>query len=112
MFPMSYMHTETPEETEPKFNPFSGAGRRLDGKPLKYEPPPVSTSVPKVKQPDTSNGGSQTSAGSSSQSTSRQSQGKLVFGSHVNRGRDPSKVLYLYLVIFFVFLIDDVVIGS
>lgn len=82
---------ETPAETELKFNPFSGAGRRLDGKPLKYQPPPVFASGPKDKQPDASSGGAQTSAGSSSQSTGRQSQGKLVFGSHVNRGREPSK---------------------
>lgn len=111
MFPMSDMHTETPAETEPKFNPFSGAARRLDGKPLQYQPPPVSTSVPKDKQRDASNGNSQTSAGSSLQSASRQSQGKLVFGSHVNRGREPSKVLYPTLNLF-MFLLYGVVTGS
>ncbi|KAF7126498.1 hypothetical protein RHSIM_Rhsim11G0183900 [Rhododendron simsii] len=35
---------EVPPEPEPKFNPFTGAGRRLDGKPLKYQPPPASSS--------------------------------------------------------------------
>lgn len=84
---------EVPADTGPKFNPFSGVGRRLDGKPLKDQPPPVSSSDSKDKQlPDVSNGGSQPSAGSSSQSTSRQSQGKLVFGSNQNRTRDTQKV--------------------
>ncbi|KAI3765506.1 hypothetical protein L2E82_15542 [Cichorium intybus] len=74
---------------EPKFNPFTGSGRRLDGKPLKYQPPPV-TSSSKEKQPAVSGGGPP-SAGSTSQSTSRQSQGKLVFGSNANRPADPQK---------------------
>ncbi|WJZ83291.1 hypothetical protein VitviT2T_002986 [Vitis vinifera] len=75
---------EAPVEPEPKFNPFCGVGRRLDGKPQKYEPPPVSSSGSKDKQP-VNRGSGQPSAGSSSQSSSRQSQGKLVFGSNVNR---------------------------
>ncbi|RVW93387.1 Ubiquitin recognition factor in ER-associated degradation protein 1 [Vitis vinifera] len=75
---------EAPVEPEPKFNPFCGVGRRLDGKPQKYEPPPVSSSGSKDKRP-VNRGSGQPSAGSSSQSSSRQSQGKLVFGSNVNR---------------------------
>ncbi|XP_048337500.1 uncharacterized protein LOC107426781 isoform X2 [Ziziphus jujuba] len=70
-------------ENEPKFNPFTGVGRRLDGKPLKYEPAPVSSSGSKDKQPANANGKGQPSTGSSSQSTS--AQGKLVFGSNANR---------------------------
>ncbi|GJY40394.1 ubiquitin fusion degradation protein 1 homolog isoform X1 [Tanacetum coccineum] len=70
---------EVPPE-EPKFNPFTGSGRRLDGKPLKYQPPPVSSPADfKQKQPAVP------SAGTSSQSGSRQTQGKLVFGSNANR---------------------------
>ena len=77
---------------EPKFNPFTGSGRRLDGKPLKYQPPPVSSSTgSKEKQPAVSGGGGQPSTGSSSQSSSRQSQGKLVFGSNANRSAEPQK---------------------
>ena len=84
---------ETPDEAEPKFNPFTGAGRRLDGKPLNYQPPPVvSSSGSKDKRPDMANGGGQPSAGSSSQGSTRQTQGKLVFGSNVNRAKDPQKV--------------------
>ncbi|XP_024988100.1 ubiquitin fusion degradation protein 1 homolog isoform X2 [Cynara cardunculus var. scolymus] len=78
---------------EPKFNPFTGSGRRLDGKPLKYQPPPVSSSTgSKEKQPAVSGGGGvQPSTGSTSQSSSRQSQGKLVFGSNANSSADPQK---------------------
>ncbi|KAK4562528.1 hypothetical protein RGQ29_005151 [Quercus rubra] len=76
---------EAPAETEPKFSPFTGSGRRLDGKPLNYQPPSVSHSGSKDKQPNVVNGNAKPSAGSSSQSTSRQAQGKLVFGSNVSR---------------------------
>ncbi|XP_057752584.1 uncharacterized protein LOC130970498 [Arachis stenosperma] len=82
---------ETPAETEPKFNPFSGAGRRLDGKPLNYQPPPVSSSGSKDKKPDAPNVNSHSSAASSSQSNARQAQGKLVFGSNANRTKDTGK---------------------
>ncbi|BBH09303.1 ubiquitin fusion degradation 1, partial [Prunus dulcis] len=76
---------EDPAEMEPKFNPFTGAGRRLDGRPLKYEPAPVSSSGSKDKKPMVTNGNAQPSTGSSSQATSRQAQGKLVFGGNANR---------------------------
>lgn len=92
---------ETPAETEPKFNPFCGTGRRLDGKPLKYEPPPLSSSGSKDKKPDVPN--SQSSASSSSQSNAPQSQGKLVFGSNANRSKETGKVILLldcFLLIF------------
>ncbi|KAL3539034.1 hypothetical protein ACH5RR_002400 [Cinchona calisaya] len=84
---------EASADTVPKFNPFSGAGRRLDGKPLNYQPPPVSSSGSKVEQPDVSDGGARLSAGSSSQSTSQQSRGKLVFGSNQNRASETKKEL-------------------
>ncbi|KAK6946344.1 Ubiquitin fusion degradation protein Ufd1-like [Dillenia turbinata] len=77
---------------EPKFNPFTGVGRRLDGKPLKQQPPPVSAPASKDKQPSVTNGGVQSSSGSASQvGSNRQSQGKLVFGSNVNRGPKPTQ---------------------
>nr|XP_043626979.1 ubiquitin fusion degradation protein 1 homolog isoform X2 [Erigeron canadensis] len=72
---------------EPTFNPFTGSGRRLDGKSLKHQPASVSSpSGSKEKQPAVSNGGGQASTGSTSQNSSRQSQGKLVFGSNASRG--------------------------
>ncbi|KAF5727184.1 ubiquitin fusion degradation protein 1 isoform X2 [Tripterygium wilfordii] len=70
---------EVPAEAEPKFSPFTGSGRRLDGKPMNYQPPPVPSLGSKDKVQ------SHQSAGSSSQSSARQSQGKLVFGSNVSR---------------------------
>ncbi|XP_024017983.1 ubiquitin fusion degradation protein 1 homolog isoform X1 [Morus notabilis] len=83
---------EDPAGKEPKFNPFTGVGRRLDGKPMQTQFAPASSSGSKDKQPDTSNGRAQPSAGSTSQTTARQSQGKLVFGSNVNRApKDTQK---------------------
>ncbi|KAJ4838098.1 hypothetical protein Tsubulata_022161 [Turnera subulata] len=76
---------EVPAETEPKFSPFKGVGRRLDGKPANNQSAPVSSSGSKDKQPAVANGSVKPSTGSNSQSTARQSQGKLVFGSNVNR---------------------------
>lgn len=82
---------EDPAEAEPKFNPFTGAGRRLDGKPLKYDPPPASSSGLKDKKPEVSNTQGQSSSTSSTQNASRQSQGKLVFGSNANRNKEAPK---------------------
>ncbi|XP_058732507.1 uncharacterized protein LOC131604035 [Vicia villosa] len=82
---------ETPVETEPKFNPFTGSGRRLDGKPLNYQPPPVSSSGSKDKNPGVSNVNSQSSTASSSQNKAPPTQGKLVFGSNPNRGKETGK---------------------
>ncbi|XP_014522325.1 ubiquitin recognition factor in ER-associated degradation protein 1-like [Vigna radiata var. radiata] len=83
---------DTPAETEPKFNPFSGTGRRLDGKPLKYQPPPLSSSSgSKDKKPDFPNLNSQSSTTSSLPSNARRSQGKLVFGSNANRSKETEK---------------------
>ena len=65
---------------------------------MKYEPPQVSPSGSKDKLPGAANGNPQPSAGSSSQSTSRQAQGKLVFGSNVSRTpKDTQKVLLLFM---------------
>ncbi|CAA0807669.1 ubiquitin fusion degradation 1 [Striga hermonthica] len=83
---------EPSEETEPKFNPFTGSGRRLDGKPLKTQPPPLNSSSPKSKGINASSGGSAAGSSSGSQSgTNRQSQGKLVFGSNANRPKETQK---------------------
>ncbi|CAN1261595.1 Ubiquitin recognition factor in ER-associated degradation protein 1 [Linum perenne] len=90
---------EGPEETVSKFSPFTGAGRRLDGRPLPYQPPPVSTSSSKDKSPCAPNGSKQlpaAAASSSSPNTSRQAQGKLVFGSNASRtpkesGKEPKQ---------------------
>lgn len=86
---------EADVEEEPKFNPFTGTGRRLDGKPAKHAP--VATSpVSKDKQPATGGSSEQPAARTSSQSTNRQLQGKLVFGSNSGRAqkvtpKEPAK---------------------
>lgn len=82
---------EAPAE-EPKFNPFTGAGRRLDGKPASVKPTPASSSASKEKRPVAANAAGQSASPSSSQGPSRQTQGKLVFGSSANRTpKDPAK---------------------
>ncbi|KAG6413461.1 hypothetical protein SASPL_126172 [Salvia splendens] len=82
---------EPPEESEPKFNPFTGVGRRLDGKGLKTGSPPVSSSVPQDRCANTSAGGTGTASSSSSQTAKAPTQGKLVFGSNANRTKDAPK---------------------
>lgn len=79
-------------EAEPKFNPFSGAARRLDGKPSTHAPsiPNLATSgqsktanVPK----------SSTTAASQSSVPHQAAAGKLVFGSNANRSpKETQKV--------------------
>ncbi|XP_018484909.1 uncharacterized protein LOC108855558 isoform X2 [Raphanus sativus] len=79
---------EVEAEPEPKFNPFTGSGRRLDGRPLSYEPPPAtassssSSSSSKDKQPAVGNGNGQSTV---AERAARQAQGKLVFGANANR---------------------------
>uniref|UniRef100_A0A0V0HZY3 Putative ovule protein n=1 Tax=Solanum chacoense TaxID=4108 RepID=A0A0V0HZY3_SOLCH len=83
---------EDATEVEPKFNPFTGGARRLDGKPLKQQlPPSSSSSGSSDKQVNVTNGGKKSAAAPSSQNSSRQSQGKLVFGSNANRAPEKQK---------------------
>lgn len=91
----NYAGQEPPAEAEPKFNPFTGTGRRLDGKPLKTtQPPPVSSSATQDRRSNVSGGGTATASSSSSQSSKNQTQGKLVFGSNANRSKDEPKVCF------------------
>lgn len=72
-----------PDEVEPKFSPFIGVGRRLDGKPLNHSVAPVTSRNPTDLRPGAVNSGRH-SIGSTSQSTSpHKPLGKLVFGSNV-----------------------------
>ncbi|XP_016539844.1 ubiquitin fusion degradation protein 1 homolog isoform X1 [Capsicum annuum] len=89
--PFFWCVQEVATEVEPKFNPFTGGARRLDGKSLKQQPPPSSSSVSSDKQADVTNGGKKFGAAPSSQTSSRQSQGKLVFGSNANRAPGKQK---------------------
>ncbi|CAN1768834.1 Ubiquitin recognition factor in ER-associated degradation protein 1 [Linum perenne] len=87
--PLDYKEPEKPTAFVPSGKAqVTGAGRRLDGRPLPYQPPPVSTSSSKDKSPCAPNGSKQlpaAAASSSSPNTSRQAQGKLVFGSNASR---------------------------
>lgn len=77
-------------EAEPKFTPFTGIGRRLDGKPLKHQAPTVSSPA-KGQQSETTNDVKKTDSTSES-SSSPQTKGKLVFGSHANRASKEAQV--------------------
>ncbi|EHA8589046.1 putative ubiquitin fusion degradation protein 1 [Cocos nucifera] len=77
-------------EVEPKFTPFTGIGRRLDGKPLKHQAPTVSSPA-KGQESETTNGVKKT-ASTSESSSSPQTKGKLVFGSHANRASKEAQV--------------------
>uniref|UniRef100_A0A7N0TVI9 Ubiquitin fusion degradaton protein n=1 Tax=Kalanchoe fedtschenkoi TaxID=63787 RepID=A0A7N0TVI9_KALFE len=81
---------EEPPAEEPKFNAFTGVGRRLDGKTMRSEPQPGASFGSKDKQPQVSNGGGQTPA-AASQGGNRQTQGKLVFGSNSSRAGPKGK---------------------
>ncbi|XP_068656292.1 uncharacterized protein [Aristolochia californica] len=72
---------EEPEKEEPRFSPFTGAGRRLDGKPSTLSVPAFSSS--KLKETQSSQGN--VSGSSSSGGSSRQASGKLIFGSNPNQ---------------------------
>lgn len=69
-----------PEPEEPRFSPFTGSGRRLDGKPSKHQAP--ASSLPsKQTQPEVASSARQPAASTSQSTSSRQTTGKLVFGS-------------------------------
>jgi ubiquitin fusion degradation protein 1 len=88
---VSSQATAVAEPEEPKFNPFMGTGRRLDGKPGKHSSGPVpsaTTSAP-VSTATTS---AQRPTGTPPASSQRPS-GKLVFGGSSSNGQAaPSKV--------------------
>ncbi|OVA20419.1 Ubiquitin fusion degradation protein UFD1 [Macleaya cordata] len=83
---------EAPAEVEPRFSPFTGFARRLDGKPLKHQTPPVSFSQTKDKQAGEANGRGQNLACPTSQSTTpRQPQGKLVAAKEIKQEQSQKK---------------------
>lgn len=73
---------EEPVQKVPRFNPFTGSARRLDGKPLTESVAPVSSPILKQHQLESENG---TKDSKPSTSASRQRSGKLVFGSNPNQ---------------------------
>jgi len=78
-------------EDEPKFKPFTGSGKRLDGKGPKQQAPEVSTAaVPARSAPSDSNkrASQQTAAPSEASTSTRQKTGKLVFGSSASNKKE------------------------
>ena len=73
---------EAPAE-EPKFIPFTGSGRRLDGKASKDKD--VLASSPAKRQANVTNSVQPSTATMSQGSSSRKTTGKLVFGSGGSR---------------------------
>ncbi|KAI3450370.1 hypothetical protein Pfo_007035 [Paulownia fortunei] len=69
---------EEPEKNIPKFSPFFGSARRLDGKPSTQLVVPISSPVLKQHKPDNGIG----TNGSTSNSCTQQQSGKIVFGSN------------------------------
>lgn len=83
---------EPAEEAEPKLIPFTGVGRRLDGKTLKTGSSPVSSSSPQEKRTNASSGGTAAASSSTAQTSRKPTPGKLVFGSNSGRPKDAPKV--------------------
>ncbi|KAK1589012.1 hypothetical protein Q3G72_029609 [Acer saccharum] len=87
---------EEPAEKIPKFSPFTGSGRRLDGKtstqpaePTQVaEPAPASAPMLNSHQPNADNG----TNGSKSSNASDQPSRKLVFGSNPKRSLPQTKL--------------------
>lgn len=75
---LRFFFPEAPAE-EPKFIPFTGSGRRLDGKPSKDKD--VLAPSPAKRQANATNGVQPSTATTSQGSSSRKTTGKLVFGS-------------------------------
>ncbi|MED6138598.1 hypothetical protein PIB30_075765 [Stylosanthes scabra] len=77
----SEVEDDEPPTKVPQFSPFTGSGRRLDGKPSSSTQSAAQTSSPNLKQKQSDN----ETNGSDSKSlntTSRRYSGKLVFGSN------------------------------
>lgn len=94
---------EEPARKIPKFSPFTGFGRRLDGKPSTQPVAPASSPKPKQHQPEAHNG---TEDSKSSKPASQQPAGKLVFGSNVNQPQKAApKVCLLSHIICCLFVV-------
>ncbi|KAJ8497527.1 hypothetical protein OPV22_008079, partial [Ensete ventricosum] len=68
-----------------RFTPFTGVGRRLDGKPLNDQAPTITSSSVKDQKSEAVNSTKQSTPSTSQSSSSRQNMGRLVFGSNSSR---------------------------
>lgn len=80
-------------EDEPKFKPFTGSGKRLDGKALKLQASDVPSSSLSAPSDSNKRGNQQISAPAASGASnySRQKTGKLVFGSSASNNKELQK---------------------
>ncbi|XP_038977841.1 ubiquitin fusion degradation protein 1 homolog [Phoenix dactylifera] len=90
--PFPVQDAQAEAEVEPKFTPFTGFGRRLDGKPSKHQAPTVSPPA-KGRQSEMTDGGKNLKASTFESSSSRRTMGKLVFGSNANRASKEAQGL-------------------
>lgn len=91
-----HLSVEEPANKIPKFNPFSGLARRLDGK-LSTQPATATTeSVLKQDQPEV---GKDVSVSKPLNSSSRSHSGKLVFGSNRNQPQNEAQKVWLILFV-------------
>lgn len=75
-----------PEPEEPKFNAFTGTGRRLDGKPGRHSTGSIPATTPSTTAPSaTTTSSAQRPTGTPPAGTQRPS-GKLVFGGGSSNG--------------------------
>lgn len=96
---------EEPEQKIPKFSPFTGSARRLDGKRSAQIVEPISSSALKQHQ---LNNGSGTKGSTKNSSTQRQS-GTLVFGSNATDASNQKRKVYLntYQIVLLAFETDS-----
>ncbi|CAL9760504.1 unnamed protein product [Musa acuminata subsp. burmannicoides] len=90
--PVQVQDAQTEAKDEQKFTPFTGTGRRLDGKPSKDQ---ASTIVSPMEDPKSEavNSIKQSTPSTLQSNPSRQSMGKLVFGSSsIHASREAQKV--------------------
>nr|AQY56775.1 ubiquitin fusion degradation 1 [Sarocalamus faberi] len=78
---------------EPKFKPFTGSGKRLDGKASKQQAPEVHSAALSAPSDSNKRANQQTAARASTGATNstRQKTGKLVFGSSASNNKEPEK---------------------
>ena len=81
-------------EDEPKFKPFTGSGKRLDGKASKLQSSVGPSTALSAPSDSNKRGNQQMSAPAASGASnySRQKTGKLVFGSSASNNKEPQKV--------------------
>ncbi|KAG6554574.1 hypothetical protein Mapa_003592 [Marchantia paleacea] len=82
---------ETPEPEEPKFNAFTGTGRRLDGKPAKLSAGPISAmgasgSTTSASAKKSVGSGASGSGAPAAPAGPQRAAGKLVFGASGSNG--------------------------